>query len=117
MHERLSVQNCDMSMRQIIGMLSGAISSAKLKDVHADYLAEVTHEAVGVTTVRLKPLSRKRIANELLAANLADSLGVRTPTCFVVEVGKGIAGVQHYVGEVGYCRFRGCPQCQNAKAV
>lgn len=92
-----------MDLTRTVGALIGLEPALGFEGTHAGYLARVRHVALGEVVARLKPLSRKRMANELLAANLAHALGVRTPACFLVEVDQRIQDAEcHYEG-TAYC--------------
>jgi len=74
--------------------------------VHPSFIAEAAHPALGKVSVHLKVLSGKRIANELVTAVLGDTLGVRVPGCFAVEVDPSL-DAEHACDGRRYC-FASC---------
>lgn len=88
---------------QLTGKLVGPPKRTVEFGVQRSYIALATHPCLGTQTVRLKMLSGKRIANELIVAALAPILGVRVPYCFAVALPDAHPDAQHAWNENHYC--------------
>lgn len=70
--------------------------------VHRSFLATASLPTLGEVPVRIKALSGKRLANELVAALLGEEVGAKVPTCFAIEVESSHAHEHEWDGRA-YC--------------
>ena len=89
-----------------VGRLTSSLEEARGQGVHRSFRARGQHPILGDVDVHLKMLSGKRLANELVAALLADAIGVKVPCCFAMEVDSSV-DAEHVWNGRRYC-FASC---------
>lgn len=87
----------------VYGRLMGVPHLSSRGGVHQSYVGRVFHDHLGEVDVYLKSLDGKRMANELVAAAVADIVGVDVPPTFLVHIDDGKMEVHHRCGEKGLC--------------
>lgn len=85
-----------------VGRLVSSLSRAQRQGVQRSLLGIASHPTLGEVNVRVKALSGKRLANELVAALIANQLGVKVPSCFALEVDAALVHDHAWNGRA-YC--------------